>query len=119
MGLASANVCWAGHIFRLQGREGSNGNVPSPASSRERLAGFLFFVVSPACLPACLKAHDPWLPLSAGDPGVEAAQGHCEIPLIASLAGGGHGPVAGVFHEEAANCTVSGRTNSGRSKDQM
>ena len=28
---------------------------------------------------------------------MEAAQGHCEIPLIASLAGGGHGPVAGCF----------------------
>lgn len=41
----------------------------------------------------------PWFLLSAGDPGVEEAQGHREIPLITSLAGWGWG--GRVLHEEA------------------
>lgn len=56
----------------------------SPASSPE--AGrFQVFVVSPDCLTDSTSTVRP----SAGDPGVEEAQGHCEIPLIASLAGWG------------------------------
>lgn len=50
-------------------------------------AGRLPVLCCQHCLPACKSAL--CFPPSAGDPGVEKGQGHCEIPLITSLAGWG------------------------------